>query len=118
MSETKIRTRLVVACVISMPSELVGINDIINSVSLYLKDTTVIIFDNSNEDTVAGFLKKRSNAIQNLYMLKAPSNVPIKVASARSGLLMWSLWKCMEYALEHFDFDSFLKIDPDSLIVG
>lgn len=121
------RKKLALACVVSNSTEILGVRDILRSTSVYLKDAPLIVLNNSNDREVSELLEKLGRKFGNLRALSMPrqgsekmtrDGVPAHASGSGFGSLTWSVFKCMEYALDNLDFEAFLKIDPDSLIIG
>ncbi len=123
----KVRTDLVVVCIVSSVAECRGVRDLLRSMDVYLRGTPFIALNNGNGKEVAARLERLGEMYPNLHIVGVTRTYKKRATADEGGRRSsgmgyeggtLSLWKGMEYAAEHFSFCALLKVDPDSLMVG
>jgi len=105
-----------VVCVVVYSKEhLIGIKDILDSICLYManKNVHVMIVDTSMNPAIHLQLKKWEARYQ---------SIPMQIFQDRCtnvlGKFYYMSTGYMKYAVEHFRFKSYLRLDPDAMITG
>lgn len=114
------KVSVIINIVISNKKELIGVRDLLKSASMYLSSSKIpiIISDNTGDEKTYCKLQRCTRYYNHCIFLKGERIFRNRISHSPSGRLYYRVSQCMKYALEHFEFRSFIEMDPDSLIVG